>query len=109
MSDNRPDKSRQIEFWVNAYNALTVRQSPLQRVSDQQHPESRRSPMGIQYLARPSNRRWEINSYSLGDIEHSILRPLKETACALCDCLWFEWLPAIAKQGLYRRANWKTN
>lgn len=69
-------KSQQIEYWVNAYNALTVR--GLLR----EYPTS-----SIQnHVARL----WGFNiwrdlriavgdkSYSLGEIEHSILRPLKE-------------------------------
>lgn len=69
-------RSQQIEFWVNAYNALTVRGIL------REYPTSS--------IQNHVDRLWGYNiwrdlqlivgdkSYSLGEIEHSILRPLKE-------------------------------
>lgn len=77
LDEQQPtNKSRQIEFWVNAYNALTVR--GLLR----EYPTSS--------IQNHVDRLWGYNiwrdlrlvmgdkSYSLGEIEHSILRPLRE-------------------------------
>ena len=77
-------KSAQLAYWINAYNALTIQlilqNYPLKSIRDLKNPWERK----LFEL--------EGKNYSLGDIEHQVLRKMKEPRihfainCASASC-----------------------